>query len=92
VTGEVRHDADGREFQRELDGSRAVLQYELSGGVMSILHTRVPDAIGGRGIAAELTGAALRHARAAGWKVRPLCSYAAAYLRKHVEYEDLLAQ
>ncbi len=90
MTAEVLHDESGREFRIEVDGVRAVLQYELGGGIMAITHTIVPDAIGGRGIAAELTRTALRHARSSGWKVRPLCSYAAAYLRKHAEWADLL--
>ena len=34
---------------------------------------------------------ALDDARARGWKVRPLCSYADAYIRRHPEYNDLLA-
>jgi predicted GNAT family acetyltransferase len=43
----------------------------------------VPAPIGGRGIAAELTRAALETAEAAGWTVVPVCSYAAAYMRRH---------
>ena len=86
------HDALGGEFHAQHDGVRAVLEYELAERVMSINHTRVPEAIGGRGIAAALTRAALDHARSAGWRVRPLCSYAAAYLRRHPEDADLLAE
>jgi predicted GNAT family acetyltransferase len=47
--------------------------------------------VGGRGIAAELTRHALEDARAHGWKVRPLCSYAEVYMRRHPEYNDLRA-
>jgi len=50
---------------------------------MTITHTRVPPAIGGRGVAAELMDAALRAAKDAGWSVNPACSYAAAYVAKH---------
>jgi predicted GNAT family acetyltransferase len=50
---------------------------------MTITHTRVPAAIGGRGIAAELTKAALSTARSHDWSVIPQCSYAAAYIAKH---------
>lgn len=87
----VLHDRELHEFRVDVDGARAVLEYDLEGAVMSILHTRVPAAIGGRGIAAELTRCALDFARTAGWRVRPLCSYAAAYVRKHAQYADLLA-
>ena len=45
---------------------------------MAIVHTEVPPAVAGRGIAGELVRSALEFARAQGWKVRPLCSYAVA--------------
>ena len=79
----IRHDSTAHEFSTEIDGSRANLDYTLTGGVMTITHTRVPPAIGGRGVAAELMDAALRSAKDAGWSVNPACSYAAAYVAKH---------
>jgi predicted GNAT family acetyltransferase len=84
----IDHDQSARQFTTEVDGSRAQLDYTLAGGVMTITHTRVPPAIGGRGIAAELMGAALSAARTAGWSVNPACSYAAAYLAKHPQESD----
>jgi hypothetical protein len=68
-----------------------VCDYQLAGRVMEITHTGVPPAVEGRGIAAELVAAALAHARANGWKVRPICSYVQAYMRRHPETLDLLA-
>jgi predicted GNAT family acetyltransferase len=46
--------------------------------------------VGGRGIASALVQAAMEVARAEGWKVVPACSYAAAWMRRHPEYRDLL--
>ena len=77
-------------FETTVDGHRAVLEYVLENGAMVITHTGVPEAIGGRGIAADLTRAALAHARAAGLKVVPACTYAAAFMQRHSEYTDLL--
>jgi predicted GNAT family acetyltransferase len=79
----IGHDPVGQRFSTEVDGQHAVLDYRLAGSVMTITHTGVPAAIGGRGVAAELMHAALETARAAGWTVIPACSYAAAYLRRH---------
>jgi predicted GNAT family acetyltransferase len=79
----IHHDRGAHRFTTEVDGNRAELDYTLSGGVMTITHTGVPPAIGGRGIAAELMAAALSAARDAGWSVNPACSYATAYLEKH---------
>ena len=91
MTPEIEHlAADGR-FQALVDGQRCVADYRLDSGVMTITHTHVPTALEGRGIAAALTRAALEHARAAGLKVRPLCSYARVYMQRHPETSELLA-
>ena len=87
----VAHDAAASRFTISVDGQQAELQYQREGEVMVITHTEVPPAIGGRGIAAQLAKVALEYARAQGWKVRPACAFAEAYLRKHNEYSDLLA-
>lgn len=83
-------DDNNHRFELLVDGHVAVLEYRLEEGGMVITHTGVPDAIGGRGIAAVLTRAALEHARAQGLKVIPACTYAAAFIRRHGEYADLL--
>lgn len=87
----IQHDPAGQRFSTSVDGHEAELIYRLREGRMVIEHTGVPDAIGGRGIAAQLVKAALDHARAAGWKVVPACSYSAVYVERHPEYADLLA-
>ena len=79
----IDHDRGAHRFTTELDGNRAELDYTLAGGVMTITHTGVPPAIGGRGIAAELMEAALSAARESGWSVNPACSYAKTYLERH---------
>jgi predicted GNAT family acetyltransferase len=90
MTLQVRHDAARHQFSVDVEGHAGVLDYSLRDGVMTITHTGVPEAIGGRGIAGELTRVALDTARANGWKVIPACSYAAVFLRRHPEYGDLL--
>jgi hypothetical protein len=79
----IEHDASAHRFTTEVDGHLGELEYTVSGNVMSIMHTRVPPAIGGRGIAAELMKAALEAAAANQWKVRPVCSYAVTYMKRH---------
>lgn len=91
MTLPVEHNPDQLRFQWTDNGMLCVLEYELNDGIMTIYHTGVPRAVGGRGIAADLTMHALDTARANGWRVRPLCSYADAYIRRHTEYADLLA-
>lgn len=86
----VQHQEDAGRFTAEVDGQQARLDYQLAGKVMRITHTVVPDAIGGRGIAGQLVQAAVDHARAQDWQVRPACSYAESWIGKHPQYADLV--
>jgi predicted GNAT family acetyltransferase len=84
----ISHDQNAKRFTTEIDGHLAELDYTVAGEVMTITHTRVPPAIGGRGVAAELMRAALKVAAERGWSIDPACSYAAAYMRKHAQAAD----
>ena len=87
---DIRHDAATGRFEATVDGGIAECVYRLQGGVMNIVHTEVPPRAEGRGIAAALVHAALAHARAQGWRVRPSCSYVRSYMRRHPDTQDLL--
>lgn len=78
-------------FETTIDGLRAFADYRIEGGKMILPHTVVPPALGGRGIAGKLVEAALARARAEGLTVVPACSYVAAYMQRHPETQDLLA-
>jgi predicted GNAT family acetyltransferase len=80
---QINHDSRAHRLSVELEGYTGQLDYELAGKVMSITHTRVPSAIGGRGVAAELMRSALELAAGDGWTVNPVCSYAIAYMKRH---------
>jgi predicted GNAT family acetyltransferase len=87
----ISHDAQAQQLTATVEGRQSLLQYRREGDVLSIVHTEVPAELAGHGIGAELVRAAFEMARANGWRVRPACSYAAAYALKHPEYADLLA-
>ena len=91
IAPSIQHHPGAGRFEAEVDGLRCLCAYHLVDGVMWLTHTEVPPALEGRGIAAALVAAALAHARAQGWKVRPACSYVRAYMRRHPETADLLA-
>ena len=88
---EVQHDEAASRFETHADGWLARCDYRISDGVMLLTHTEVPPALEGRGIAAALVRTALQHARDSGLRVRPMCSYVSVFLRRHVEYQDLMA-
>lgn len=55
------------------------------------LHTEVPPAFGGRGIASALVRHVLDDARARGLVVTPRCPFFQAHFERHPEEADLLA-
>jgi uncharacterized protein len=85
----VQLSADNR-FEVDLGRDKAVLIYMIKAGLFIILHTEVPPAFKGRGIAAQMARAALEYAKNEGLKVRSYCSYTTWYFEKHPEYRDLL--
>jgi predicted GNAT family acetyltransferase len=87
----IEHDEKAGRFLARVHGHLCVCDYRLRDGVMVITHTEVASELEGQGIAAELVRAALAHAREHGLKVRPLCSYVQAYMRRHPEVQSLLA-
>lgn len=93
TSGEIHHDRGNGCFVTEVDGHAARLDYQLDApaGRLVVTHTGVPEAIGGRGIAAALMTALLEFARREQFKVVPACSYAAVFMQRHRQYADLLA-
>lgn len=87
----IQHNEMMHRFEWSVDGAVCVLEYALDGSTMTITHTGVPAALGGRGLAAELMKTAFDTARSRGWNVVPACSYAAAWIIKHPEYNDVVA-
>lgn len=90
MTRAIVHNEDQQRFEWTKDGALALVEYKLKGDVMTIVHTEVPEALGGRGIAGDLVRHALETARAQSWSVKTKCSYTEAYIKRHPEYWDLL--
>jgi uncharacterized protein len=77
-------------FELERDGQVAYLEYNLTGKVLQLIHTEVPDSLRGQGIASELAQSALAWARDRDLKVDVVCPSVAAYLKKHPDFSGLL--
>ena len=48
-----------QQFQVQLEGELASLEYRMHEGMIVLMHTEVPEALGGRGIGSALAGYAL---------------------------------
>ena len=80
---EVRDDRDHERFVFEADGAGARLDYRSAPGTLVLVHTEVPDALGGRGIGGRLVGAAVDRAESERLTVVPWCPFARRWLQQH---------
>jgi uncharacterized protein len=80
-------------FELEEMGETAYLEFDLdSAGWITLLHTEVPAALRGRGIAGTLAKTGLEYARDNNLKVDVMCPLVANYLSKHPEFQDLVGR
>jgi uncharacterized protein len=87
----VHDNSQARRFEASVSGQTAVAQYDVTAGVITFTHTRVPESLRGRGIANQLAQVALASARERGLQVVPQCTFFSSYMRRHPETQDLLA-
>lgn len=88
---EVVNNPERSRFEVEVDGGLAQLAYfVLNERVVYMVHTEVPRAAEGHGIAAQLAKTALDWARGEGLRVIPRCPYVRSYIARHPQYDDLV--
>jgi predicted GNAT family acetyltransferase len=85
---DVTDNADESRFELTIDGHLAELVYEREGDRLVLVHTGVPEALGGQGLGGVLVQAALDDARARGLTVVPECPYAKSWIEKHPDAAD----
>lgn len=88
---EVRNNRAAHRFELEVGGRLALIAYIERSGSITFTHTEVPPELEGQGIAGRIAKAALEYARDQQLRVVPLCPYVAAYIRRHPEYQSLVA-
>ncbi len=88
---ELIDNAGRSRFEMVQEGSVTHLDYAREGGLIRLLYIEVPRELQGRGFAAVLLREVLAWARERGLQVVPVCSYVQIFMRRHSEYDDLLA-
>jgi uncharacterized protein len=87
----VADNAEQRRFElRDGDAVLGRLDYRPGGDSLILAHTEVDAARTGEGLGGLLVRGALEQLRAQGRTVIPLCPFAAAWLRRHPEFRDVI--
>ena len=82
-----------RRYELDLeDGQIAMIEYYLApGGEVALTHTEVPYDHAGQGVGSQIAFKALTDIREQGSKVIPQCGFVASYIRRHPEWQELVA-
>ncbi len=86
---EVIHDTEAHRFEVRLEDDVAFVEYQKAGNNMVFVHTEVPVAFEGLGIASKMAKVALDYARDNGHKIQAVCPFITAYIRRHTEYQPI---
>lgn len=90
MSDHVKDNPAENRFELHVGSHLAATYYRKTPGVITFLHTEVPEALGGQGIGSKLVRGALEAVRNEGLRVVPQCPFVAAFMRKHPEFNDLL--
>jgi predicted GNAT family acetyltransferase len=89
----VTDDVASSRFTLHLGGEIVSLaDYSLDDAVVTVPHVETAPAHRGQGLAAVLMDGVVESIRANGRTIRPICSYAASYLRERPDTHDLVAR
>ena len=87
---DITHHPERHRFEIHENGRTAFVEYRPYRDGIDLIHTIVPPAMQGQGIAALLVKAAMNYAREHRLKVVPSCPYVPSYLERHPEDRELV--
>lgn len=89
----VKIDELENKFYAQVEGRECVLNFRHKDmNTLEYYHTFVPQALRGRGIAAELVEYALSYAQKHNQKVIPTCSYVRSFIDNHPQWSTIVAR
>jgi uncharacterized protein len=88
---EVVNNKEKNRFELEVDGTFAVIEYELKKDKIHLISTRVPDELAGQGIGKKLVKGAMDLIEGMNLKVVPICDFVQAWFKRNPDKRELLA-
>ncbi|MVN91225.1 GNAT family N-acetyltransferase [Mucilaginibacter aquatilis] len=78
-------------FELVIEGHRAFIDYKQKGDKVYLIHTEVPVELKGKGAAEAIVEKTFAYLEEHKLKLVPLCTYVGLYLKRHPEWNRLLA-
>jgi predicted GNAT family acetyltransferase len=85
-------DSQAQRYEAAFDGGVVFADYGRSGNVISIRQVEAEPQLRGSGAAGAFMQLLVDHAREQGLQLRPICSYAVVWLKRHRDAHDVLVK
>ncbi len=88
----VTNNKKENKFEVQCEGITGFLQYEIKNSVLFLLHTEVPEEIGGKGVANALAAYAFKYAADQKMKVVIYCAFIDTYVKRHPDLKKMVTE
>ncbi|WP_462250372.1 GNAT family N-acetyltransferase [Ekhidna sp.] len=90
----TKNNTEENRFELNLENSIALIDYKIGKkGALYLIHTEVPDEMGGQGVGHKLVRETLGIIEKEDLKIIPLCPFVRSFVKKHIDdYRELLAE
>lgn len=80
-----------KRFELDVSGEIVFANYRIDDSTLYINYVEAPPNLRGTGAAGKLMEGIVQVAKDRNYKIFPICSYAVSWLKRHDEYQSLLA-
>ncbi len=84
----LENNTSRKRFEINLNGSTAFIEYNLENGLLTLVHTEVPEALRGQGAGSAIILKTLEYARENKLTIKPVCPFVVAYIQRHPEWQE----
>ncbi|WEK37216.1 MAG: GNAT family N-acetyltransferase [Candidatus Pseudobacter hemicellulosilyticus] len=88
---ELVNNIEDQRFELQVEGETAFIEYRPASDHYTLIHTEVPESLGGKGVGTAIIEKALYYLEQHQLKLIPLCPFVLVYLKRHPEWKRILA-
>ena len=87
----VKNETD-KQFEMVVDGHKAFIQFNELSDRIALVHTEVPEELGGKGVGTALVEKTLNFIKESGKALMPYCPFVFAYIKRHPEWKSIVSE
>ena|SRR6218665_3622240 len=88
----LKDNKEANRYEMVFENHLSLIEYELKGEAIYILHTEVSPALEGRGAGTAIVEKVLADIEKRGLALVPLCPFVVAYIKRHPQWERIVRQ